>query len=275
MAAKIRLSAAGNEFETAKRCAGQRSGGRRAHGFTLVELLVVIAIIAILAGMLLPTLGRAKEAGKRIACVNNLRQLGLTLRMYADDNSDYFPPRAATNRWTTIMRDGYRTLNILVCPSDGPNPQTLGTNDPINFPADAAPRSYMINGWNDYFRQTLSDDDFAKYMAGTSPSCLKDTDVMYPSETVAIGEKRTDSGQFFMDLYEGTVVGNDMTELELGRHSKPGLVGATQAGGTPAGGSNHAFADGSARYLKYGNSLWPLNLWAVTDWGRTNLAVQQ
>jgi prepilin-type N-terminal cleavage/methylation domain-containing protein/prepilin-type processing-associated H-X9-DG protein len=218
--------------------------------FTLIELLVVISIIGILAAMLLPSLARAKETAKRISCVNNVKQLALSLIMYADDNEGKYPQRVSRNRWTSTLRPFYQDLRLLKCPSDGLNPETFGKGDAV-FPADAAPRSYIINGWNDWLNaQGVS----VTGRDGTNNPCMSEMQIRHPTETIFFGEKETMSGHYYMD-YE---MWDDLSQLEQSRHSS----GRSNSG---SGGSNYAFADGSVRFLKFGRSLSPINLWAVIE----------
>ena len=137
--------------------------------FTLIELLVVIAIIAILAAMLLPVLGKAKDESIRIRCVDNLKQLGIAMQMYGDDNGSLLPaPHGAvpwgeidTPPWSEPLAVYYVNTNILQCPvltqlfSKSPYNYFMGARAPyivagtaagVSFKDILLPSAYVLSG---------------------------------------------------------------------------------------------------------------------------------
>lgn len=111
-------------------------------GFTLVELLVVMAIIAILAALLLPALSRAKAKAQRTACMNNLRQINLGIRMYADDSQEATPSPGVPTSPTDALNlySGYKALmksyvrvnddRLFACPADRFYPNWVFATNP-------------------------------------------------------------------------------------------------------------------------------------------------
>lgn len=155
--------------------------GARCSAFTLIELLVILAIIALLAGLLLPALARAKQSARAMQCLNQMRQIALATRLYAEDNEDRFPRSqhsAVANRQLPWERAIAPFLSV-------PNLTNAWTNllhATYHCPADAAP-GHLSYGFNYYFEVGENDD-----YPGKPQTWTRVADVPRPASTVLFAE---------------------------------------------------------------------------------------
>lgn len=176
-----------------------RAGAIRA-GFTLIELLVVIAIIAILAGMLLPALARAKSKGQRIVCLNSLKQIALFMHLYTDDYNDIFPAHrnqglntadagpSITNWWgRAIVGYGNNNSNLFRCPALKGRRTDNGVRWEWKF--DCHLVGYGMNAYFLGFHPYGPEDRLnIGGVTFTTRPWFKRTSIVSPSENLVVGE---------------------------------------------------------------------------------------
>lgn len=151
-------------------------------GFSLIELLVVVAIIGILAGLLLPTLARAKGKAKAIKCLNNLKQMGLSTEMYAEENNDWLPGNQHNLPSWLYSLTRYNGTNIFRCPSEKTRPYSYAVNDfltanpagapSLNFSRRPAVPSHSETLWMGEILEDIVGQDhfhFADFINSPSP----------------------------------------------------------------------------------------------------------
>jgi len=230
----------------------------RAPAFTLIELLVVIAIIAILAAMLLPALASAKQRAWTTSCTSNLHQIGLGMRMFADDNNEFYPESGADIYWgatdPTTGKPGWMEQAF----------SYVGNTNAYNCPGNVQLPLNMRGPFN-YFNGCRA----AYIVSGGVFAAVKSSTILFPSAYVLSGDTCG-----IPDVTSGEGSGRNFDPLDADKddYSQNCVGGPTN--GTPyelwqvhSLGQNVLFTDGHAKWYKgYNAGEMTFNYTVMTNW---------
>ena len=224
----------------------------RSHfAFTLIELLVVIAIIAILAAILFPVFGRARENARRSSCQSNLKQIGLGFAQYTQDYDERLPPRRNGNdifSWRRSLHPYVKSTQLYACPSNVNNSNFCDDSIAANMTSVGLspttdprfPRSYTINGTN----VNIGGNPPVEFNSAQSLSAIPQT-----AQTILVSESNEGGTEFRWDSstnrYASSVDGF------------PGHLGQV----------NFLFVDGHVKAMKPRATGTPVNMWTIEEDG--------
>jgi len=206
--------------------------------FTLIELLVVIGIIAVLAALLLPVLSRAKQRAWTISCNSNLHQIGMAMKMYADDYRDLYPlsggtitwntvnPDVATNGWMQALFHYVQNTNVYHCPGNGQLP--MASQSPFDY----------FNCVRAAF--VASDPDPNNWHFAS----VKSTSIRFPSALILSGDTIDNDVYFHQDDCDK----DDYTQNCVGGETTPGIRWVEWQAHSK--GQNLLFSDGHVKWYK-------------------------
>jgi prepilin-type N-terminal cleavage/methylation domain-containing protein/prepilin-type processing-associated H-X9-DG protein len=236
---------------------------RRTSGFTLIELLIVIAIIAILAALLMPVLEQAKQRAWGVQCISNLRQIGMGMKIFADENGELYPesgddiywnaidPGTGKASWMQQIVPYTMNTNIYNCPGNVQLPPAL--RGPFNY----------FNGCRAAFIQS-----------GGNDAAVNTTAIRFPSAYVLSGDT---CGVPNSTVGEGPGFTFDPNDADKDDYSQNCVGGPTN--GVPyelwqvhSLGQNVLFGDGHAKwYNSYNANEMTFHYTVIADWAETNM----